>query len=121
MECWALAAGSRSVGVTLLRSRVSKRFGNLVAIDDVSLDHRARRIARHHRSERRRQDDLLQPDQRPVSADRGLDPVRRQGRHGFRPNERVRLGMARTFQITEIFPELTVADNLRVAVELAAG
>jgi branched-chain amino acid transport system ATP-binding protein len=29
--------------------------------------------------------------------------------------------MARTFQITEIFPELSVADNLRIAVEIAAG
>ncbi|MGA7197673.1 ABC transporter ATP-binding protein, partial [Roseiarcus sp.] len=30
-------------------------------------------------------------------------------------------GMARTFQITEVFPELSVADNIRVAVEIAAG
>ncbi|HXT06295.1 MAG TPA: ABC transporter ATP-binding protein [Roseiarcus sp.] len=37
------------------------------------------------------------------------------------PEARVRLGMARTFQITEIFPELSVTDNLRVAVERAAG
>jgi branched-chain amino acid transport system ATP-binding protein len=29
--------------------------------------------------------------------------------------------MARTFQITEIFPELTVAENVRVGVEVAAG
>ena len=29
--------------------------------------------------------------------------------------------MARTFQITEIFPELSVSDNIRVAVEIAAG
>ena len=37
------------------------------------------------------------------------------------PRERVRRGMARTFQITEIFPELSVDDNIRVAVEVAAG
>ena len=29
--------------------------------------------------------------------------------------------MARTFQITEIFPELSVRENLRIPVEVAAG
>jgi branched-chain amino acid transport system ATP-binding protein len=33
----------------------------------------------------------------------------------------VRRGMSRTFQITEVFPELSVADNIRVAVEVASG
>jgi branched-chain amino acid transport system ATP-binding protein len=36
-------------------------------------------------------------------------------------HQRVQHGMARTFQITEIFPELTVRENLRVPVEVAAG
>jgi branched-chain amino acid transport system ATP-binding protein len=37
------------------------------------------------------------------------------------PQRRVNLGIARTFQITEIFPELSVRENLRVPVEVAAG
>jgi branched-chain amino acid transport system ATP-binding protein len=39
----------------------------------------------------------------------------------FSATKRVGRGMARTFQVTEIFPELTVAMNLRIAVEAATG
>jgi len=35
--------------------------------------------------------------------------------------ERVRRGMGRTFQVTEIFPELSVRENVRIAVEVASG
>ena len=34
---------------------------------------------------------------------------------------RVNMGIARTFQITEIFPELTVRENLRIPTEVAEG
>jgi branched-chain amino acid transport system ATP-binding protein len=36
-------------------------------------------------------------------------------------HKRVVLGMARTFQITEIFPELSVAENVQISAEVAAG
>jgi len=37
------------------------------------------------------------------------------------PARRVWRGIARTFQITEVFPELTVHENLRIPVEVNAG
>jgi len=35
--------------------------------------------------------------------------------------ERIRMGMARTFQITQIFPELTTRENVRISAETAMG
>jgi len=40
---------------------------------------------------------------------------------GLRPTRIVAQGIIRTFQITEIFPDLTIYENLRVAVETAMG
>ncbi len=37
------------------------------------------------------------------------------------PARRVWRGIARTFQITEVFPELSTRENLRIAVEVASG
>jgi branched-chain amino acid transport system ATP-binding protein len=37
------------------------------------------------------------------------------------PTHRVWRGVARTFQITEVFPELSVRENLRIPVEVASG
>jgi branched-chain amino acid transport system ATP-binding protein len=37
------------------------------------------------------------------------------------PHQRVTLGIARTFQITEVFPELSLQENIRIPVEVAAG
>ena len=40
---------------------------------------------------------------------------------GQSPSARVRSGIARTFQVTEIFPEVSVYENIRVAAEVAGG
>jgi len=37
------------------------------------------------------------------------------------PHARVGMGIARTFQITEIFPELSVHENLRIPIEAESG
>ncbi len=39
----------------------------------------------------------------------------------FTPERRVALGLVRTFQITEIFPELSVFENIRIGVEAQMG
>ena len=103
-------------------NNVTKRFGNLVAVRDVSLKVAKGEIVRHHRAERRRQDHLLQPDKRIFSADlRHASPSTASDITKLSTHQRVARGMARTFQITEIFPELTVFENVRIAAEVAGG
>jgi branched-chain amino acid transport system permease protein len=80
------------------------------------------RIARHHRSQRRRQDHLLQPDQRLFPADlrpHHLSTATISPR--WRRHERVTRGMAAPSRSPKIFPELAVRENLRIAVEVAGG
>jgi len=40
---------------------------------------------------------------------------------GVPAHRRVAMGIARTFQITEVFPDLSVRENLRIPVEVASG
>jgi branched-chain amino acid transport system ATP-binding protein len=100
---------------------VSKRFGNLVAVRDVSLavqKGELRAIIGPNGAGKTTFFNLISGFFRPTSGSiafngRDIVPVPAQ--------ERVALGMARTFQITEIFPELTVFENVRIATEAADG
>jgi branched-chain amino acid transport system ATP-binding protein len=108
--------------VSLLEvDRVSRNFGSLVAVDSVSM--------RVERGELRAVigpngagkttffnliSGFLAPSSGHILFD-GEDITR------LLPARRVWRGIARTFQVTEVFPELTVRENLRIAVEVAAG
>ena len=81
-----MTASTMDVGLTgaipddqiLVRARgVTKRFGGLVAVNNVDFDipRQVDRLA--HRAERRGQDDLLQHDHRGVRPDHRRDRVRR--------------------------------------------
>jgi branched-chain amino acid transport system ATP-binding protein len=99
----------------------SKRFGNLVAIDDVSMaieSGELRAIIGPNGAGKTTFFNLVSGLVAPTSG-----AILFEGRDvtSLAPERRVARGMARTFQITEVFPELSVADNIRVAAEIAAG
>ncbi len=108
--------------MTLLRiENVSKRFGNLTAIGDVSLSvepGELRAIIGPNGAGKTTFFNLISGLFAPSA---GVVRFEGQDVTKLPPEARVRLGMARTFQITEIFPELSVEDNLRVGVERAEG
>jgi branched-chain amino acid transport system ATP-binding protein len=108
--------------VTVLEAvNVSKRFGSLVAVRDVSLCVRKgelRAIIGPNGAGKTTFFNLLSgffaPSAGTIAFD-GKDVT------ALAAHRRVALGMARTFQITEIFPELTVFENVRIGAESACG
>ena len=108
--------------MTLLRvEKVSRHFGSLVAVDDVSLavaPGELRAVIGPNGAGKTTFFNLISGFFPPTSG-----RIEFNGRDITRalPHERVWAGIARTFQITEIFPELTVRENLRIAVEVTAG
>ena len=100
---------------------VSKHFGSLVAVREVSLGvatGELRAVIGPNGAGKTTFFNMISGAVRPSAGSVHFD-----GRDVTQvaPWRRVSLGMARTFQITEIFPELTVAENLRIAVESASG
>ncbi len=102
-------------------TNASKRFGSLIAVRDVSLNveqGELRAIIGPNGAGKTTFFNLISGLFRPSSGTISFD-----GREvsSLPAHRRVALGMARTFQITEIFPELTVFENVRIAAEVAAG
>ena len=100
---------------------LTKRFGSLVAVHDVSLavePGELRAIIGPNGAGKTTFFNLISGFFAPTTGTIAFD-----GRDigGLSAHARVALGMARTFQVTEIFPELTVFENVRIASEVAAG
>ena len=99
----------------------SRHFGSLVAVDNVSLavEHgELRAVIGPNGAGKTTFFNLISGFFPPTSGKIVFDG---QDVTTLAPHERVAAGMARTFQITEIFPELSVRENLRIPIEVAAG
>jgi branched-chain amino acid transport system ATP-binding protein len=108
--------------VSLLRvENVSKHFGSLIAVNNVSMTVEAdelRAIIGPNGAGKTTFFNLIsgffQPSSGRIVFD-GKDVTT------MFPARRVWRGIARTFQVTEVFPELSVRENLRIPVEVASG
>jgi branched-chain amino acid transport system ATP-binding protein len=100
---------------------VTKRFGSLVAVKDVSMSVKGgelRAIIGPNGAGKTTFFNMISGFFPPTSGSillEGKDVTQ------VPAHLRVGLGMGRTFQITEIFPELTVRENVLTAAEVAAG
>ena len=100
---------------------VSKRFGDLVAVNGVSMtveQGELRAVIGPNGAGKTTFFNLISGFLTPSAGKITFDS---QDVTKLFPAQRVWRGMARTFQITEVFPELTTRENLRIAVEVAAG
>jgi branched-chain amino acid transport system ATP-binding protein len=108
--------------VSLLQVKnVSKHFGSLVAVNDVSMTvepGELRAVIGPNGAGKTTFFNLITGFFRPTS---GTIVFNGEDITPLLPARRVWRGIARTFQITEVFPELTVHENLRIPVEVASG
>ena len=91
-------------------------FSGLEVLFDVNLQVEEGRATRHHRAQRRGENDSLQRDHRDLPAEPGAGVFSKEGHTGARPHELTRLGMGRSFQITSTFNRLTDFQNIRLAI-----
>ncbi len=108
--------------MTLLKvDNVSRHFGSLIAVDDVSMvvePGELRAVIGPNGAGKTTFFNMISGFLTPTSGRIIFD---NEDITTLLPARRVWRGIARTFQITEVFPELTIRENLRIAVESASG
>ena len=97
------------------------RFGGHVAVNARLLRLHAGHADGDRRAERRGQDHLLQPDLGPAArrAPAACTLERRATSPALPASSARRAGLGRAFQLTNLFPRLTVLENVRLAVQAA--
>jgi branched-chain amino acid transport system ATP-binding protein len=108
--------------MSLLRvDSISKNFGSLIAVNNVSMTvepGELRAIIGPNGAGKTTFFNLISGFLRPTSGHITFDGA---DITDLLPARRVWRGIARTFQVTEVFPELSVHENLRIPVEVASG
>ena len=94
---------------------IEKSFGGVQAVCGVSLRRARGRDPGRDRPQRLGQVDAVQLHPGPARADRGSVKVNGRDVTALRPSRLNRLGVSRTFQLLQVFPELTVRENLILA------
>jgi branched-chain amino acid transport system ATP-binding protein len=101
--------------------RLIKRFGGLVATNDVSLDVRRGETHALIGPNGAGKTTLISQLQGELSPDAGRIVFDDRDVTRLPPDRRARLGLARSFQITSVFPRFTALANLAMAVQGSAG
>ncbi len=103
-----------------LRS-VSKRFGGVVAVDGVTLEVGAREVHALIGPNGAGKTTLINQISGSVPCDQGQITFEGLELTKAKPHQRVRAGLARSYQITSIFRRFSVLDNLALAVQARSG
>jgi branched-chain amino acid transport system ATP-binding protein len=102
-------------------SAVSKRFGGVVATDKVSLDVKAGEVHALIGPNGAGKTTLIGQISGSLATESGEIGFLNENITRLRAHQRVRLGLARSYQITSIFKRFSVLDNLALAVQARSG
>jgi branched-chain amino acid transport system ATP-binding protein len=102
-------------------ANLGKRFGGVVAVDGATLDVAAREVHALIGPNGAGKTTLIHLISGSLASDSGEILFLEKNITRARPHDRVRAGLARSYQITSIFRRFSVLDNLALAVQARSG
>jgi branched-chain amino acid transport system ATP-binding protein len=110
-----------SAGAMLALRNVSKRFGGVVATDEVSLEVAPGEVHALIGPNGAGKTTLIGQISGSLATDAGTILLEAADITAWREHQRVKAGLARSYQITSIFRRFSVLDNLALAVQARSG